>query len=197
MLHTGNAENRQCGRAGRLSALTLIVIALLSGCGFTPVKTLEASAYAPVYVAGQPSAIQRALRASLAAQDALSKRATGANSVARFQDIRFETNDFSVTSDGRVAEYETTLRARFVWEQQSQQDTPAPDSSPDGAATQTPATVLLDLQLSSIETFSGNPLNPGAETAEKQQIRSRLEQALVRKALRAMSLVSNPSKQAE
>ena len=192
MLHTGNAEDLQCGRAGRLSALTLIVIALLSGCGFTPVKTLEASAYAPVYVAGQPSAIQRALRASLAAQDALSKRATGASSIARFQDIRFETNDFSVTSDGRVAEYETTVSARFVWEQQSQND-----SSQDGAATQTPATVLLDLQLSSIETFSGNPLNPGAETAEKQQIRSRLEQSLVRKALRAMSLVSTASKQAE
>ena len=164
---------------------------LLGSCGFTPLKTLDTSSYAPVFVDGKPSAIQRTLQSSLAEQRALSHTLSKALSVAEFQDIAFDTSDFSVSSDGRIAEYETSLRVRFLW-QKKRTELEQVDQKTSGAD----PIVLLDLPLEVRETFSSNPLNPGAETAEKQQIRSRLEDSIVRAVLRAMSTVNAPANNA-
>ena len=148
---------------------------LLPSCGFQPTQPLNIDdARLPIFVSSLES-LNRGLKRRLEQQQLSTHRITIAKSTIEFENISLTERDYSVSSDGRNAEYEMELQAIVIWRN-------ADDST---ASAKNP---YLRSRVSAETTFLSNPLNPSAEAAERNRIRQFLEEQLVDQTLELLAI---------
>lgn len=175
----------------KVALFSLATVALLSGCGFQPVQPLTVDeARLPIFISPIES-LDRALMRQLSQQQMSTHRKTTARSTIEFKNVSFSERDFSVSSDGRNAEYEIVLEATVVW----QRVKPNTSSTSSNSGATHPKTLYLKSPLRAETTFLSNPLNPSAEAAERNRIRQLLEEQLVEQTLELMSIATNEQQQ--
>ena len=146
------------------------------GCGFQPLLPLNnESGFSPIYLDARDS-LSREIKRELEKRNAFTASAITAASELLLSDYRLDERNFSVTSDGRNAEYLLIMTVQATW-RRSQMDE-------QGVVQRE---VLLRQAFSEEATFTGNPLNPSAEGAERKQVRERLETRLAEAIIASLS----------